>query len=190
MCGNVFALSQRLAAGMESPSLPCSNDLCRFARFEDRRSMEESSEDRVSVRRKLEQEAVAAQGMSRLRLQSRSSRKQATQAARRVGSRCCRVRPLPSQQEEAMKAMKTLSECLLRCGASAGADTKWDSQAEEHAPGTRPAQTKLRSSAAESLDVDGEENCFSSLDGWRWAGCDGFVGVVATRSKGPLNKEN
>jgi hypothetical protein len=72
--------------------------------------MEGSSGDRVSVRRKLEQEAVAAQGMSRLRLQSRSSRRQATQAARRGGSRCCRVRPLPSQQEEAMKAMKTLSE--------------------------------------------------------------------------------
>jgi len=52
--------------------------------------------------------------MSLLRLQSRSSRRQATQAARRVGSRCCRVRPLPSQQEEAVQAMKTLFEYLLR----------------------------------------------------------------------------
>jgi hypothetical protein len=52
--------------------------------------------------------------MSLLRLQSRSSRRQATQAARRVGNRCCRIRPLPSQQEEAVQAMKTLFEYLLR----------------------------------------------------------------------------
>jgi hypothetical protein len=59
--------------------------------------------------------------MNLLRQRSRSSRRQATQAARRVESRCCRVRPLPSQQEEAMKAAKTLFEYLLSRGASAGA---------------------------------------------------------------------
>jgi hypothetical protein len=65
--------------------------------------------------------------MSLLRPRSRSSRRQATQAARRVEGRYCQVRPLPSQQEEAMKAMKTLFEYLLRRGASAGAvwDSRW-----------------------------------------------------------------
>jgi len=59
--------------------------------------------------------------MSLLRQRSRSSRKLATQAAQRAEDRWCRVRPLPSQQEEAMKAMKTLFEYLLSRGASAGA---------------------------------------------------------------------
>jgi hypothetical protein len=48
--GNVVGLFRLLAAGMESPSLQYSNDLCRFARFEKLRPREESLGYRESVR--------------------------------------------------------------------------------------------------------------------------------------------
>ena len=47
---NVAALSLRLAPDMEIPNLQCSSDYCRFARFENPKLVEESSEDQVSVR--------------------------------------------------------------------------------------------------------------------------------------------
>ena len=53
----------------------------------------------------------------------------------------------------------------------------------------RPAQTKLESSAAESLDEEDEANCSAGPDGWLWGAAMKLLGV-ATRSKVPLNKEN
>lgn len=56
--------------------------------------------------------------MNLLRRQLRMSRKLATLVVLRVQKGGCRVRPLPSQQEEAMKTMKTFFGYLLMIGAS------------------------------------------------------------------------
>ena len=41
----------------------------------------------------------------------------------------------------------------------------------------RPAQTKLESSATESLDEEDEANCSADPDGWLWGAAMKLLGV-------------
>lgn len=127
--------------------------------------------------------------MNLLRRPLRMWRKLEMQVAPRVEQEGCRVRPLLSQQEEAMSAMKTLFWMFycIECTSVFVFPRIYLLTGEAHQPTpTRPAQTSFKSSATVSLlfNASPTSSRTRELAGKQ----DNYQGLSATRPEAQQGK--